>query len=173
MHIEKIEIRNFRLLKNSKISLTSTKTLFVGRNNTGKTSVMNAFSLIANGTKRLRFEDYPLSCRVVLYKQVERYFLGETNIKDLYQNIDITSFIIDVDYGNVEEDESLGRLSNFIIDLDENISLAKIKCSYEISTNLEVILEELKGQYEELIVNTDCFLVIQQLVKENFHLFLS
>ena len=42
MKIKYMEIQNFRRLKNCKIELGDKNTLFVGANNSGKTSAMNA-----------------------------------------------------------------------------------------------------------------------------------
>ena len=48
MYISKIKIRNFRKLENVIIDLEKDTTLFVGANNSGKTSAMTAMSLFLN-----------------------------------------------------------------------------------------------------------------------------
>jgi len=40
MHIEFVEIANFRKLLSTRVDLSTTTTLFVGANNSGKTSAM-------------------------------------------------------------------------------------------------------------------------------------
>lgn len=46
MHIQKIHIENFRLLKNVDIVLDKSLTLIVGKNNTGKTSIAHLIRTI-------------------------------------------------------------------------------------------------------------------------------
>lgn len=49
MHIKRIEIKNFRLLKNVSIELEKDSTLIVGKNNSGKTSFMDLLeNIISN-----------------------------------------------------------------------------------------------------------------------------
>jgi len=62
MRLENIQIRNFRLLRRLSIDLAhgKTTTIFVGPNNSGKTSVMEALKLfIGNGvdTPKISFHD--------------------------------------------------------------------------------------------------------------------
>lgn len=53
MKIEKVEINNFRLLKNTSLSLQEKTTVIVGRNNSGKTSLTEIFRRFS---KRDRFK---------------------------------------------------------------------------------------------------------------------
>ena len=77
MHIE-----NFRLLKNVDITFDRNLTLFVGKNNTGKTSVMDVVTLMLFDRKYLSFDDYPLMARQSLYSAV----------LDYWQNKDLDKF---------------------------------------------------------------------------------
>ncbi|WP_444498914.1 ATP-dependent nuclease [Veillonella seminalis] len=172
MYIKNIIIKNFRLLKNTMISLSQSKTVFVGKNNTGKTTVMNVFDLITNCVKRLKFDDYPLSCRASLYSQIERYFNKEISVEELKLKVELTQFLLEIEYSDRNENDSLGELSNFIIDLDETITVAKIKCIYESVSNIETVLLDLKEQYENLITNIgsdDNLQILQQIIKREFH----
>ena len=49
MYLSKIQIENYRLLRNVSIDLDSSLTLFVGKNNTGKTSVMSVIEFLRTG----------------------------------------------------------------------------------------------------------------------------
>ncbi|MCF2717442.1 ATP-binding protein [Paenibacillus sp. UKAQ_18] len=42
MHIECVEIQNFKKLKSCRVEFTDKTTIFVGANNSGKTSAMDA-----------------------------------------------------------------------------------------------------------------------------------
>ena len=41
MYLSQMQVNNYRLLKNVTIDFNKDMTLFVGKNNTGKTSIMN------------------------------------------------------------------------------------------------------------------------------------
>ena len=53
MNIAFVEIKNFRKLKSCRIDLSPKSTIFVGANNSGKTSAM--FALVKFLKKRLHF----------------------------------------------------------------------------------------------------------------------
>ena len=46
MHIQHIEVSNFRKLKDVRIDFSETNTVFVGANNSGKTSAMDEADLV-------------------------------------------------------------------------------------------------------------------------------
>jgi predicted ATP-dependent endonuclease of OLD family len=60
MHIEKIAIKNFRLLKDSSLSLQDQTTVIVGRNNCGKTSLTEIFRRFSKRGK-FKLEDFSQS----------------------------------------------------------------------------------------------------------------
>lgn len=63
MHIENIEIGNFRKLRSVRIGISEETTVFVGANNSGKTSAMVALKYFLVERERLRFSlnDFTLS----------------------------------------------------------------------------------------------------------------
>ena len=61
MHIQFVEIANFRKLKSVRIDLTDQTTLFVGANNSGKTSAMVALRYFLVDPKRFSMNDFTLS----------------------------------------------------------------------------------------------------------------
>lgn len=171
MYVKKIYVKNFRLLKDTTISLNQNKTVFVGKNNTGKTTVMNVLDIVTNCVKRLKFEDYPISCRSNLYYQIEEYIKGNILLDDLIERIDLTQFTLEIDYNDRDMNDPLGELSNFIIDLDEHITYAIIKCSYDLSSNIDQVLQEIKLTYLDLIEEIEKekeYAVLQQLVRKEF-----
>jgi putative ATP-dependent endonuclease of OLD family len=61
MRVEKVHIRNFRLLEDVDISFDETTTLIVGRNNSGKTSLTELFRrLFSGGRPTFSLEDFSL-----------------------------------------------------------------------------------------------------------------
>ncbi len=74
MYLSQMQIKNYRLLKDVSIDFDKSLTLFVGKNNTGKTSIMNIMEFILSDKKMLPFDDYPLDCRQTLYNAVKDYW---------------------------------------------------------------------------------------------------
>lgn len=63
MHIETVWIRNFRRLKDTRIDLASDISIFVGANNSGKTSAAHALQLFTSASKdRFTLHDYSSEC---------------------------------------------------------------------------------------------------------------
>ena len=61
MQIHKIQIKNFRLLKDVEIVLNGDTTVIVGRNNSGKTSLAKLFSrLLKEGGPKFVLEDFSI-----------------------------------------------------------------------------------------------------------------
>ena len=52
MKISYIDIKNFRKLKSCRVELAGESTIFVGANNSGKTSAMDALIMFLNKSKR-------------------------------------------------------------------------------------------------------------------------
>ena len=58
-HIDKIEVRNFRLLADAELMLEAQTTLIVGRNNSGKTSLSEVIRrLLAEKAATFQLEDF-------------------------------------------------------------------------------------------------------------------
>lgn len=63
MHIETVWIRNFRRLKDARVDLASDISIFVGANNSGKTSAAHALQLFAAASKeRFSIHDFSSEC---------------------------------------------------------------------------------------------------------------
>lgn len=63
MHIDSIEIANFRKLRSTQVSFAQDKTVFVGANNSGKTSAMVAlrYFLVAHERTNFALNDFTVS----------------------------------------------------------------------------------------------------------------
>ncbi len=62
MKIKKIEIKNFRQLKDTVIELEDEFSLIIGKNNTGKTSVLNILNKFLNSdTNKFKIDDFNLT----------------------------------------------------------------------------------------------------------------
>ena len=61
MHILQVEIGNFRKLVATRIAFAHEKTVFVGANNSGKTSAMNALRCFLVDSRSFTINDFSLA----------------------------------------------------------------------------------------------------------------
>ena len=134
MQLTKIKIKNYRLLVNAELEVDPKTTLIVGRNNTAKTS---CFSCIENVLKKetISFDDYPLSKRDNFYTQIALFMEKKLSYEELCKQIEVTSIEFLVDYSLDDQDDNLGALSPFIIDVDVNTTTALIHAEYQLKTD--------------------------------------
>lgn len=125
MYVNKIHVRNFRILSQSTLDFEDKLCLMIGRNNSGKTSFFVLFEKFMNGLS-FDFNDFSLCKRQLLL--------------DLDENSDVTEFsiqlIINIKY---EESDDLCHLSEFIMDLDP--ARRDVNLLFECSVKKEKLLE--------------------------------
>ncbi len=143
MKINTVEVVNFRLLENIKISLDDKATLIVGRNNSGKTSLTEIFKKFLSNNAQFKYEDFSLNTyakfkeALTLFDAYEKAKNSKTTGKDIetkeikYKDaIPIISLNIYIDY---EESDDLSSLSKFIMDLDPDRKDVLISCEYKVT----------------------------------------
>lgn len=62
MHIKELHIRNFRRLKHVRVDLETDTTIFVGANNSGKTSVSHVLQCFLSGKENFSLYDFTADC---------------------------------------------------------------------------------------------------------------
>lgn len=174
LYISKMLIQNYRLLKNVGIDFDESLTLFVGKNNTGKTSIMSIMEVLVSDSKTLLFDDYPLECRKTLYNAVKDYWnSSEKDRVEIFQKtVPITAFTLTIDYS--DDPKSYGELSNFILDLNTDCTTAIINVSFDVALDVSETLEHCKTEFDILMSNKenqgspDEDLCLAQAVREFF-----
>lgn len=151
MFLNNVHIWNYRLLLNTNVRLDESLTLIVGKNNAGKTSFLSILQRILSGKKDLDFADYPIACRNTLYEIIWKTSNGKISIDEAKDLIPKTAIQFDIDYSNEAEDEYLGALSPFIIDLDINNNIARILVEYQ-TTLSDSIISEINDKISQLKV---------------------
>ncbi|MCX7549674.1 ATP-dependent nuclease [Xanthomarina sp. F2636L] len=150
MKIKNVEIKNFRLLEDIQISLDDKISLIVGRNNSGKTSVIEIFNnFFSYENSTFIFEDLSIKSlknfneALNKYKEYKALEDGDDKdklekvFKDLLPSIELGIYI---EYDD-NDDGKLGSLSEFIMDLDESRKDVYIKCLFSINEK-ELFIEE-------------------------------
>lgn len=132
MKIEKIKIKNFRLLKNSVLEMKDELSLLIGRNNSGKTSLLVLFEKFYNNDS-FQYDDFSLCLREQINTINE-----ETNILDL-----TIQMILEVSY---DQTDNLEHLSEFILDLDPDSH--NVKILFEVTIKKDKLLPLLESLTE-------------------------
>jgi predicted ATP-dependent endonuclease of OLD family len=130
MKINGITVKNFRLLEEVSLCLENDTTLIVGRNNCGKTSLTELFRrLLADGAPKFRLEDFSLGIHERFWEARE---LAKNDEEELVirERLPAISVAVDIQYSS---DEDLGTLSDFIVDLNEACTTARVVVTYAVA----------------------------------------
>lgn len=127
MKIRKIDIENFRLLKTFSIDLEDELSLVIGKNNTGKTSLLTVLDKFINQSERNRFsfDDFNLDYRKSFKELVEDASFDDETYTP--QGIKLKIFI---EYG---KNDDLSNISQVMMDLDPENNTIVLSFEYIIS----------------------------------------
>lgn len=148
MQLSKIHIRNYRLLIDAELDVDPKTTLIVGRNNTAKTSCFEGIKRVLDGDP-FSFDDYPLSKRAHLYSQFASYMTKDISFNDLCEQLETISIEFLVDYSLDAQDDNLGALSPFIIDVDVDTTTALIRTEFKLKADEKSLLTALEEYYNK------------------------
>lgn len=130
MKVTQISIKNFRLLEDVELCLEDVATVIVGRNNSGKTSLTELFRrLLDEKSPRFKLEDFSLGVYEQFWNAYKLYRKEEEEV-DIRKGLPLISTTLNVEYG---KNEALGPLADFVIDLNEKCTSAKINIRYELA----------------------------------------
>jgi predicted ATP-dependent endonuclease of OLD family len=127
MKIHKIEIENFRLLKKFSIDLETELSLIVGKNNTGKTSILTILDRFLNYSEKnpFSFNDFNISFKKDLKKLIENSPLSEDEFVKLPKyGIKLKIFI------EYFDEDCLSNISNIMMDLDPDNNMVVLGFEY-------------------------------------------
>lgn len=128
MKLKAISVKNFRLLKDVTLSLEPDSTIVVGRNNSGKTSLTEFLRVLLGSKGNFRFEDFSLSC-LDGFIEAHRLFVEGRELRDIRAVLPEISATLTISY---EENEDLGALGDFVIDLDPNCNEAQVTVLFSL-----------------------------------------
>ena len=140
MHIDKIKIKNFRILRDSTLDMKKDLSLLIGRNNSGKTSFLVLFEKFYNNLS-FNYNDFSLCLRDDI-KDVNH----ETNQSNL-----TIQMIVNIEYNDTD---NLENLSSFILDLDDSCTTVNIL--FEASIDKAKLIKDMvkvKPDNKERFVN--------------------
>ena len=147
MHLSKILLHNFRLLKSVELQLEVGVTVIVGRNNSGKTSLTEFFRrVLSDHSPRFRLEDFSLGVHEQFWQafQLFQEDKDERKVRNALPEIKAELFI------NYSGSTDFGSLSSFVIDLDLKCTVAKANVTYALdSGKIDVLFDGLTGINEK------------------------
>lgn len=146
MHIRKVEIRNFRLLKKIEVLFEEGTTVVVGRNNSGKTSLTEFFRrLFDDDTPSFRFEDFSLSVHEDFWNAFNLW-RNERPKDEIRQTLPYLEITLTVKYDATQNNN--GLLGEFIVDLNLDCDDVRIVVRYALKDG------QLDDFFSELIADT-------------------
>jgi len=130
MKLKRIEIANFRLLRNVSLTLEDGVTVIVGRNNSGKTALTELFRrLLGDRTPSFQIEDFSCTVHPSFFHAYQLHH-SAAEPADIRAALPAIEIRLTVSYAG--DDAGLGPLGNFIVDLDLACTDALIQIRYEL-----------------------------------------
>lgn len=155
MKIKSVEIKNFRLLKHITIALDDDVTLIVGRNNSGKTSLVDVFEKFIGGERsKFWFEDFSIESHtafkaaISIWNELQalRKFPNEEEVQkkavELKSKVPVISLTLEIEY---TESDNLASISSFIMDLNPDRKDVCIRLEY-LPKDIEKLIEALSKE---------------------------
>lgn len=130
MKVFKIEIENYRLLKEFSMDLEKELSLVIGKNNTGKTSVLSILNKFLNPSERNNFffDDFNIDFKKELKEKVEA---EEAITEDDYKPLAIRLRLF-IEY---TEADNLSNISRVMMDLDPDNNVIVLGFEYALDYN--------------------------------------
>lgn len=134
MQINQIKIENFRLLQDFTIDLEEDLSLVIGKNNTGKTSLLSLLERFLRGYQNnFTFHDF----NIPFQKEIEKA-ANESIAKDNFKDLGISLKM----YIEYFEDDSLENISDLILNLDPNENILVLSFGYYLNYERYTRLKE-------------------------------
>jgi len=143
MKITRIEVKNYRLLKDFSIDLEDELSLVIGKNNCGKTSLLSILDIFLNEkTKDFSFNDFNLDFKDELKNIIE------SDIPETYKPIGITLKLC-IEYNS---NDDLSNISDLMMDLDPANNKIVLLFEYVLTFDK---LKQLKDDYSLFRIKED------------------
>ena len=140
MKINKIKVENYRLLKDFSIDLEAELSLVIGKNNTGKTSLLSVMDKFLNQSDKNKFtyDDFNIDFKDELHGILTN---GETPTKTI--GIKLKIFI------EYQDKDNLANISKVMMDLDPDNNFVILAFEYTLPVDKIHKLKKEFGKYDE------------------------
>ncbi|NMB80320.1 MAG: AAA family ATPase [Ignavibacteria bacterium] len=147
MKIKTIEAKNYRLLNDFSLNLEDDLSLIIGKNNTGKTSLLRLLQkFLSSTTNSFYFDDFSIACQKDIIEKIEN---KEKIVKTKYneQKLELKVFI------ERSDEDNLANISDLILDLDSGNRILLL--SFEYALDFESF-EKLKADFKDNHIKNAC-----------------
>lgn len=146
MQIYKIQVENFRLLKNFSVDIEEELSLVIGKNNTGKTSILSALDKFLNRSdnNKFHFDDFNIDFKEELSELIIGDILDPNNY--IEKGIKLKIFIEYTETCNLE------NLSKVMMDLDPENNRIVLGFEYILPYNNYI---DLKSDWENFKIKEE------------------
>lgn len=124
MKISKVKVENYRLLKDFSIDLQEELSLVIGKNNTGKTSLLSVLDKFLNEKGRFSYDDFNIEFKSEFEKSVESTDEPEDFVS---KGIKLQLFI------EYNENDDLSNISSVLMDLDPDKNIIVLGFEYTVT----------------------------------------
>lgn len=153
MYIKKIEIQNFRLLKGFSMDLEKELSLVIGKNNTGKTSILAVLDKFLNEKTKFTYDDFNIDFK----KELE----GLIKLTDVPKEFPPKGIKLKI-YIDYDDKDDLSNVSRVLMDLDPDNN--KIVLGFEYVLTYTEFLK-LRNDYDAFDKN-EKQKVVEKKIKE-------
>ncbi|MEH8044206.1 AAA family ATPase [Gallibacterium anatis] len=159
MILKKMEVNNFRLLKNFQLEFKEELSLVIGKNNSGKTSVLIILDKMLN-SYRIMWEDINLERQKELYQEIIKFNIIELKTDRPLEAISLKLFI------EYSDKDSYTNIQKFMMDLKPENNIIVLEFVSLISAKKVV---ELRNNIDENKIND--FTLFSKFLSKNFSKF--
>lgn len=156
MILKKMEVKNFRLLKDFELEFKNELSLVIGKNNCGKTSALIILDKMLNSTK-IMWEDINLEWQKVLYDKIIKFDVIDKEKIIPLEAINLQLFI------EYDDNDPYTNIQKFMMDLNPENNTIVLEFISLISVKKII---ELKNIIEEK--NIKDFIAFSKYISKNF-----
>lgn len=160
MHISKVDIYNYRLLKQTSINCEEDLSLIIGKNNCGKTSFLSILSKCVGNKSEVGnfdFNDFSTLFQRKLYKVVK----GESSFGEK----ELAGIRVDF-YIEYNEKDDLTNISKLMLDLEPQNTTVILRFEYVLKNNFPKLMEEF-SKYEADRTTLSSEMAFDKFLKKN------
>jgi predicted ATP-dependent endonuclease of OLD family len=130
MKVFKIEIENYRLLKDFSMDLEKELSLVIGKNNTGKTSILSVLDKFLGHSERSKFtfDDFNIDFKKSLKEKIE---VADSITEEGYNRVGIRLRLF-IEYTKTD---NLSNISRVMMDLDPDNNVVVLGFDYSLDYN--------------------------------------
>lgn len=162
MHLSKYRVRNFRRLESVEINLENEETIFVGPNNSGKTTATAAFRLLVTQRGELRIHDFT----AVLLEKFDNFGNGD----GVQGRHELPAIEMDL-WFRVSPDTEYGRVADFLPTLGDGETEIGVRVCFSVN-DPDVLFRNYRAAYPEAERRRPLshYLSVEENLRANFSL---